>query len=153
MLRFALCDIMVLIGYWDFKPINSRSKKEHTIWKSIKSWPEKRCQIVCGILFDLFECVTSSALCKCINIGSECFSKGSINFNLTWIISSLSPQLLLDNLKQKISAIVVWTVKLTPIASSFLWAEKSKTQQPPNHSEPFIISRNILSLNIWLTFT
>ena len=27
---------------------------------SIANWAEKRCQIVCGILFDLFYCMTSS---------------------------------------------------------------------------------------------
>ena len=39
---------------------NTDSQMEHTILKSIKNWAEKRRQIVCAILFDLFWCVTSS---------------------------------------------------------------------------------------------
>ena len=40
---------------------NTESKTEHTIWKSIKNWAENWWQIVCGILFDLICCMTSSA--------------------------------------------------------------------------------------------
>ena len=39
---------------------NTERKTEHTIWKSIKNWAENWCQIVCGILFDLICCMTSS---------------------------------------------------------------------------------------------
>ena len=61
----------LFVGFWlaveISQPINSRvlgcnavSKTEHTIWKSIKNWAENWCQIVCGILFDLIYCITSS---------------------------------------------------------------------------------------------
>ena len=39
---------------------NTESKTEYTIWKNIKNWAENWCQIVCGILFDLICCMTSS---------------------------------------------------------------------------------------------
>ena len=68
MLRFSPCVAIknhLFVGFWlaveNSQPINSRvlrcntmSEMEHTIWKGIKSWLEKRWQIVCAILFDLF---------------------------------------------------------------------------------------------------
>ena len=41
---------------------NTESKTEYTIWKSNEKRTEKWCQIVCSILFDLFHCMTSSAM-------------------------------------------------------------------------------------------
>ena len=45
---------------------NTERKTEHTIWKSIKNWAENWCQIVCGILFDLICCMTSSVRGLCL---------------------------------------------------------------------------------------
>ena len=39
---------------------NTESKTEYTIGKSNENWTENWCQIVCSILFDLFDCMTSS---------------------------------------------------------------------------------------------
>ena len=39
---------------------NTAGKTEHTIWKGIKNLAENWCQIVCGILFDLINSMTSS---------------------------------------------------------------------------------------------
>ena len=75
-LHFAGCvaiKIQFLQRSWLFveniQPISSRvlrcnavSKTEHTTWKSIKNWAEKRCQGVCAILFDLLVVLT----CDCL---------------------------------------------------------------------------------------
>jgi len=57
---------MLQQGLW----LQHSEKMEHTIWKSITCWTEKQCQIVCGILYDLFYCMTSSATNVLSNDGS-----------------------------------------------------------------------------------
>ena len=49
--------------------LQHREKTEHSIWKSNKNWAENWCLIVCGILFDLISCMTSSE--TCINFLSD----------------------------------------------------------------------------------
>ena len=72
---------------------NTASKMEHSIWKSNENWTEKWCQIVCSILFDLFLCMTSSAMLKL-----EYFAKQRLVFRCFRLIDFLqSPYVLVHH--------------------------------------------------------
>ena len=58
---------------------NTESKTEYTIGKSNENWTENWCQIVCSILFDLFDCMTSSA--EALN---ALFHRFSVYFAWKW---------------------------------------------------------------------